>query len=43
MAAAALLKLTGLVFEKPGKKILHKLTCLKEFNQVNFYQRPDAI
>ena len=44
LAAAALGKLTGLVFEIPGKKFFKTVTCLKEFNQVNFFivgqQRP---
>ena len=34
---------TGSVFEKPGKEILQNVTWLKEFNRVNFYQRPDSI
>ena len=37
LAAAALGKLTGLVFEIPGKKFFKTVTCLKEFNQVNFF------
>ena len=32
LAAAALGKLTGLVFEIPGKKFFKTVTCLKEFN-----------
>ena len=43
MAAVALGKLTGLVLEKPGKKILRNVTWLKEVNRVNFYHRPDSI
>ena len=42
MAAAPLGKLTGLVFEKPDK-ISSERNMIKEFNQVNFYQRPDSI